>query len=87
MLSLAKKKLDKIFTNAKAITPKPKSIKALDVNSTSFVVNEPYPNSPLIISSDAIIKPMLAGIESSRDNCIDLFWIFETFEKFFDFFS
>ena len=32
---LAKKKLDKTFTNANATTPKPKNIKALDVNLTS----------------------------------------------------
>ena len=84
VLSLAKKKLDKTFTNANATTPKPKNIKAFDVNLTSSIVNEPYPNKPLIISSAAITKPILAGIDSSNDNCIDLFWMFETFEKFFD---
>ena len=83
-MSLAKKKLDKTFTNANATTPKPKNIKASDVKLTSSIVKEPYPNKPLIMSSAAITNPTLAGIENSKDNCIDLFWIFETFEKFFD---
>ena len=82
--SLAKKKLAKIFTKANAITPYPNKFKALDVISTSFWVNEPYPNNPFTISSEAIIKPRLAGIENSNDNSKDLFWIFEIFEKFFD---
>ena len=73
MLSLAKKKFAKIFINAKAITPYPKNISALDVSSTSFVEKEPYPKSALIISSEASIKPKLAGIENNKDNWIDLF--------------
>ena len=57
MSSLAKKKLAKIFTNAKAITPYPKNINAFDVSSTSLIEKDPYPKSALTISSEAIIKP------------------------------
>ena len=71
MLSLAKKKLAKIFKSANAIIPYPKNIKALDVILTSARVKEPYPNNPLIISSEAIINPRLAGTESNKDNCKD----------------
>ena len=39
-----------------------------EVISTSFDEKDPYPNNPFIISSDAIINPKLAGIESSKDN-------------------
>ena len=66
------------------MTPYPKNIKALDVILTSLIVKEPYPNKPLTISSEAIIMPKLAGIENSNDNCIDLFWMLETFEYFLD---
>ena len=45
-----------------------KNINAYAVISTSFDEKEPYPNNPFTISSDAIIKPRLAGIESSNDN-------------------
>ena len=44
MLSLAKKKLDKIFINANAGTPYPKNFKAKAVISTSFKEKDPYPN-------------------------------------------
>ena len=30
------------------------------------------------ISSEAKIRPRLAGIDKNKDNSIDLFWIFET---------
>ena len=79
MLSLAKKKnLIKIFTSANAKificnTIIQKYIKASDVILTSFCVKEPYPNNPLIISSDAIINPKLAGIDNNKDNSNDLF--------------
>ena len=51
----------------------------------SFNEKDPYPNNPLTISSDAIIKPRLAGIENSKDSCNDLFCILDTLEKFLDF--
>ena len=73
MLSLAKKKFDKIFTNAKAITPKPKNIKASEVILISFKENEPYPNKPLIISSEAKTNPKLAGIENNNESSNELF--------------
>ena len=63
MLSLAKKKLDKIFINAKAGTPYPKNFKASAVILTSFEEKEPYPNNAFTISFDAKINPKLAGIE------------------------
>ena len=69
----SKKKLAKILTNAKAITPKPKNINASEVTLTSCSVNDPYPNKPLTISSAAIINPKLAGIDNNKDNSKDLF--------------
>ena len=68
MLSLAKKKLDKIFINAKAGTPNPKNFKATAVISTSFTENDPYPNNALTISFDANINPKLAGIENKSES-------------------
>ena len=68
VLSLAKKKLESIFTSANATTPQPKNTKALEVILTSLGEKEPYPNNPFIISSDAIIRPRLAGIENNKDN-------------------
>ena len=68
MLSLAKKKFDKILINAKATTPKPKKLNARDVISTSAKVKEPYPNNPVTISSEAKINPKLAGIDKSKDS-------------------
>ena len=73
MLPLAKKKFANILISANAITPYPKNTRALDVISTSFILNEPYPNNPLIISFDAMIKPQLAGTENNSDSSIDLF--------------
>ena len=73
MLSLAKKKFARIFTRENAITPYPKNIKAFEVNCTSSDEKDPYPNNPLTICSDAIMRPKLAGIENKRDYCIDLF--------------
>ena len=55
MLSLAKKKLDKIFINANAGTPYPKNFKAVAVISTSFREKDPYPNNELTISLEANI--------------------------------
>ena len=63
----------KFLLSANAITPNPKNTKALDVILTSFDVKEPYPNNPFTISSEAIIKPRLAGIDNNKDNSIDLF--------------
>ena len=41
VLPLAKKKFDKIFTKANAITPYPKNINAFEVISTSLPKNDP----------------------------------------------
>ena len=73
MLSLAKKKLDKILINANAGTPYPKNFKAIAVISTSFWENDPYPNNALTISSDAIIIPKLAGTEIGIDDPTPIF--------------
>ena len=81
MLSLAKKKLDKILINANAGTPYPKNFKAVAVISTSFTEKDPYPNNAFIISFDANINPKLAGIENKSESSKDLFWIFEIFFK------
>ena len=63
------------------------SLKLISVNDevilTSFELKEPYPNSPFIISWEAIIKPKLAGRESNIDSINDLFWRSLTFLKFF----
>ena len=83
MLSLAKKKLDKIFINAKAGTPYPKNFKAAAVISTSFTEKDPYPNNAFTISFEAKINPKLAGIDNRRDSSKDLFWILEIFFTFF----
>ena len=64
---------DNIFTNAKAGTPYPKYFKASAVNLTSSLENDPYPNKALTISSEAKIKPRLAGIDNNKDNSNDLF--------------
>ena len=71
-MSLAKKKLAKIFISENATTPNPNNIKASDVVLTSLDVKEPYPNKPFTISSDAIMRATLAGIESNSDNWIEL---------------
>ena len=83
VLSLAKKKLDKIFINANAGTPNPKNFKAAEVISTSFIEKDPYPNNAFTISSDAKISPKLAGIENRRESSKDLFWILEILFTFF----
>ena len=83
MLSLAKKKLDKIFINAKAGTPYPKNFKAAAVISTSLTEKDPYPNNAFTISLEARINPKLAGIENSSESSKDLFWILEIFSIFF----
>ena len=75
MLSLAKKKFDKIFINANAGTPNPKNFKAAAVISTSFKEKDPYPNKALTISFDAKIRPRLAGIEKRSESSKDLFCI------------
>ena len=72
MLSRAKKKLDNILTSAKAGTPYPKYFKASAVNLTSSLEKVPYPNKALTISSEAKIKPTLAGIDSSKESSKDL---------------
>ena len=73
VLSLAKKKFDRIFINANAGTPYPKNFKARAVISTSFTEKDPYPNNALTISFEANIKPKLAGIENRRESSKDLF--------------
>ena len=73
VLSLAKKKLDKIFINAKAGTPYPKNFKAAAVISTSLTEKDPYPNNAFTISLEARINPKLAGIENSSESSKDLF--------------
>ena len=83
MLSLAKKKLDKIFINANAGTPYPKNFKAAAVISTSFIEKDPYPNNAPTISFDAIINPKHAGIENKSESSKDLFWILEIFFTLF----
>ena len=83
MSFLAKKKLDKILIKANAGTPKPKNFKAEAVKRALSKVKDPYPNKALTISSEAKIKPMLAGIDNKRDNSIDLLCIFEIKEIFF----
>ena len=83
MLSLAKKKLDKIFINAKAGTPYPKNFKASAVILTSFEEKEPYPNNAFTISFDAKINPKLAGIEKRSESSKDLFCMSEIFFSFF----
>ena len=65
---LQKKKLDKIFIKAKAITPYPKYLKAWAVTSASLAENDPYPNNALTISSEATINPKLAGIDKSKES-------------------
>ena len=83
MLSLAKKKFDKIFINAKAGTPYPKYFKAAAVILTSFIEKDPYPNNAFTISFDAKISPKLAGIEKRSESSKDLFCISEIFLIFF----
>ena len=73
VLSLAKKKLDKILINENAGTPNPKNFKAAEVISTSFIEKDPYPNNAFTISSEANIKPKLAGIENRSESSKDLF--------------
>ena len=68
VLSLAKKKLDKILINAKAGTPYPKNFKATAVIFTSSSKKDPYPNNALTISFDANINPKLAGIENRSES-------------------
>ena len=83
VLSLAKKKLDKIFIKAKAGTPYPKNFNASAVISTSVTEKDPYPNNALTISFDASINPKHAGIENSSESSKDLFCISEIFLIFF----
>ena len=73
VLSLAKKKFDKIFINANAGTPYPKYFNADAVILTSLSEKDPYPNNALIISFDANINPKLAGIENRSESSKDLF--------------
>ena len=70
------------MTNAKAGTPYPKYFKASAVDLTSFVEKDPYPNKALTISSEAKIKPTLAGIDSNKESSKDLLWIFDSFFMF-----
>ena len=43
------------------------------VNSTSSLEKDPYPNKALTISSEAKIKPKLAGIDNNKESSKDLF--------------
>ena len=83
VLSLAKKKFDKILINANAGTPNPKNFKAAAVISTSFTEKDPYPNNAFTISFDAKINPKLAGIENRSESSKDLFCISDIFLIFF----
>ena len=65
---LLRKKFDRILIQSKSYNTMSKNIKASDVILTSLEVKEPYPNNPFTISSEAIMRPKLAGIESSSDN-------------------
>ena len=76
--------MDKTLISANAGTPYPKYFSAAAVISVSSLENEPYPNRPLIISSEAITKPKLAGIENNNESSNELFWILETLLIFFD---
>ena len=67
-----RKKFDNILTSAKAGTPYPKYFKASAVNLTSSLEKDPYPNKALTISSEAKIKPRLAGIDSNKESSKDL---------------
>ena len=71
-MSRAKKKFDNILTNAKAGTPYPKYFKASAVNLTSSLEKDPYPNKAFTISSEAKIKPRLAGIDNNNESSKDL---------------
>ena len=79
VLSLAKKKFDKILINANAGTPYPKNFKAAAVIWTSLIEKDPYPNNAFTISFDAKINPKLAGIENKSESSKDLFCISEIF--------
>ena len=83
MLSLAKKKLDKILINANAGTPYPKNFNANAVILTSFKEKDPYPNNAFTISFEAKIIPKLAGIENKSESSKDLFWMLEILFIFF----
>ena len=71
VLSRAKKKFDSILINANAGTPYPKYFNAFAVNFTSSLEKEPYPNKALTISSEARIKPRLAGIDNNKESSKD----------------
>ena len=78
VLSRAKKKFDNILTSAKAGIPYPKYFKASAVFFTSNEEKEPYPNKALTISSEAKIKPKLAGTDNNKESSKDFLWIFES---------
>ena len=44
-----------------------------------FAEKDPYPNKALTISSEAKIKPRLAGIDNNKESSKDLLWIFDNF--------
>ena len=72
-----------IFNFVKASgTPYKKNFKAVAVISTSFLLNDPYPNNAFTISSDAKINPKLAGIEKRRDSSKDSSLISLTLEHY-----
>ena len=71
------------MTNAKAGTPYPKYFRVSAVSLTSSTEKDPYPNKALTISSEAKIKPRLAGIDNNRESSKDLLWIFDSFFTFF----
>ena len=67
------------MTSAKAGTPYPKYFRASAVKLTSSLEKEPYPNKALTISSEAKIKPRLAGIDNNKESSKDLFWMIDSF--------
>ena len=75
MLCLAKQKVEKTLIKEKAGNPIAKKNKAFAEFITLSLSNEPYPNKEDIISSEAINKPIAAGILKNKLNSKALFWI------------
>ena len=74
-----RRKFDNILTNAKAGTPYPKYFKASEVNLTSSLEKDPYPNKALTISSDAKLNQsllVLIIIKKVQKTCFECLTIF-----------
>ena len=78
MLSLAKKKFDKIFINAKAGTPYPKNFNAAAVISTSFGEKDPYPNNAFTISFDAKLIQNLQELKI-KEKVQKIYFVYQKF--------